>query len=487
KTRRFVDVNQTLCNWLGYTRDEMLQLTTNDIEVGYPLQTEVEWQNHIDEVKSSGTFLINQALHRRKDGSIYPVEALVTFQTFEGNDYFLLIFRDITEHNQFKERLHQSQRLEAVGQLAGGIAHNFNNMLTAIMGYVGLSIEAIPNDHKIVRDLQGIQKTAERAANLTHQLLAFTRNQVTQPELVDLNELVLHMNELLRQLISEAIDLETLPAPHLNKIKADVGQLEQVLVNLVVNARDAMPKGGKLTIETANVTFDETYTQQYSDVEPGQYVMLAVSDTGTGMNNEVRERAFEPFFTTKEVGQGTGLGLSTCFGIIKQNKGHITVYSEIGKGTTFKVYLPRLDDKEVTQRGKLSTGLLSKLGTETILLVEDEDTVREMAARVLTLQGYHVMTARHGEEALKVASKDPKQSIHLLITDVIMPTMGGTVLAKQLTEIYPNLAIIYISGYTDNAMANQGLLEPDINFVAKPFTPESLIYKVRQVLDNHKL
>lgn len=480
QTAQFIDVNETACRSLGYTRAEMLQLRSMDI-VAEPASPMEAWPERVEELKQAKTPQLGHRVYRRKNGDTFPVEVLASYRIFEGQHYILAIARDITKQKNLEEQLRQAQKLEAVGQLAGGVAHNFNNMLTAIMGYVGLSLDTLPSGHPVANDLQGIQKTAQRAADIVQQLLAFTRSQIIQPEVLDLNRLVLDMNAMLRHLISEAIELTTLPAPDLGLVKVDAGQIEQVLVNLVINASDAMPGGGQLTIETANVTLDEAYAQHYADVPPGRYVMLAVTDTGVGMTEEVKERIFEPFFTTKEVGQGTGLGLATCFGIVKQNNGHISVYSELGQGTTFKIYLPRVDKRRhassPTAEERHRPG-----GTETVLLVEDEEMVREMAARVLQKRGYTVLQATNGEEALQISREQP--SIHLLITDVVMPKMDGLVLAGKLKNNFPNIKVLYISGYTDNAIVHHGVLEPDINFLAKPFTPTHLSGKVREVLDN---
>lgn len=390
---------------------------------------------------------------------------------------------DITERKQLAEQLQQVQKMEAVGQLAGGVAHNFNNMLTAMMGYTSLALENLPADHPSYQDLLGIRRITKRAADLTQQLLAFTRRQVIRPRVINLNEAILQLNSLLRQLVTEAVELIILPSPNLGQVKIDPNQFEQILINLVVNGRDAMLDGGKLTIETANVTLGEVYVESHLEVTPGDYVLLAVSDTGTGMSEEVKRRIFEPFFTTKEVGQGTGLGLSTCFGIVKQNNGHLTVYSEAGQGTTFKVYLPRVDalpDKLpiLEQIDELPRG------TETILLVEDETNVREMAKRILERQGYTVLAANNGQEALHLVEGQPELPLHLLITDVILPKMNGSLLAKKLKGLRPTLKVLFVSGYTDNAIVHHGVLEPGILFLSKPFTPDLLARKVRAVLDD---
>jgi PAS domain S-box-containing protein len=396
---------------------------------------------------------------------------------------------DITERKQAEEALHRSeeqlrqiQKLESIGQLAGGVAHDFNNLLTAIMGQSGMALRALPPNDPVRSNIQEIRKAADHAANLTRQLLAFARKQVIEVKTLNLNDLVLNVDKLLRRLIGEDIELVTLPASDLGQVKADPGQLEQVLVNLAVNARDAMPKGGKLTIETANVTLSQAYARQHAEVTPGEYVMLAVSDTGIGMTEEVKAHIFEPFFTTKEMGKGTGLGLATCFGIVKQIGGHIWVYSEPDQGTTFKIYLPRVEAAADLSAKPEEVDDLPR-GTETVLLVEDEPAVRVVAVQTLQEQGYTVLEAANGDEALRVAQERAEEAIHLLLTDVVMPRMSGKELASQLKTIRPGLKVLFISGYTDNAIIHNGVLEPGIAFLQKPFTPEVLARKVREVLD----
>lgn len=338
---RLVDVNETASRLLGYTREELKQLSVMDIvsEEGYTL---ARWQERAKRIKAAQSPMMVERVYKCKDGATFPVEVMVSYRNFEGQDYVLAVARDISQLAHLEAQLRQAQKLEAVGQLAAGVAHNFNNMLTAIMGYVGLALDNLPAYHPVTSDLEGVQRTAQRAAKLTQQLLAFTRSQVIQPRLLNLNELVINMKSMLRQLISETIELEILPAPELGQVKIDPGQFEQVLVNLVVNARDAMPEGGKLTIATANIIVDQFYTNEQSELVPGNYVRLSVTDTGTGMTREVKERIFEPFFTTKEVGKGTGLGLATCFGIVKQSQGYIMVQSEAEQGSTFEIYLPQV-------------------------------------------------------------------------------------------------------------------------------------------------
>ena len=380
-----------------------------------------------------------------------------------------------------EERLLLSQKLEAVGQLAGGIAHDFNNLLTAILGYCQLSLRHLQERDPLRRNIEEIRKAGERAASLTRQLLAFSRKQVMQPLVFDLNSVIGDLEKMLRRLIGEDIELKTRLRPDLGNVKADPGQIEQVILNLVVNSRDAMPSGGKLTIETANCYLDEAYALQHIAVVPGAYIMLAVSDTGVGMEEETRKHIFEPFFTTKEQGKGTGLGLATVYGIVKQSGGNIWVYSEVDKGSTFKIYLPRVDE-EAEEYKRSDAVADSPKGTETILLVEDDEMVRRLAREVLQTNGYQVLELDTGELAAMVCREHEGQ-VHLLLTDVVMPAISGPELANQLQSSYPDMRVLYMSGYTDDAIVRHGVLEPGTNFIEKPFTPEALARKVREVLD----
>jgi PAS domain S-box-containing protein len=421
---------------------------------------------------------------RRRDGSpVHVIENVIgTFdeqgELVEMKGYLF----DITERKRLEEQLQQSQKMEAIGRLAGGIAHDFNNLLTAIMGYSELfAYELDPKDPR-QRFVQEIHKTAQRAASLTRQLLAFSRKQVLQPRVLDLNAALASIEKMLRRVIGEDIDLVTRLSPDLGSVKVDPGQIEQVIMNLSVNARDAMPRGGKLTIETANVDLDDDYARRHVGVTPGAYVMLAVSDTGSGMDPETQSRIFEPFFTTKSHGAGTGLGLSTVYGIVKQSGGHIWLYSEPGRGTTFKIYFPRVEEEAETEQ---PTPVIPQPtgGSETILLVEDEEVVRDVAHRILLRYGYNVLVAEHGEEALHICETHDG-AIHLMITDVVLPQMSGRELADRVTGLRPEMKVLYVSGYTDNAIVHHGVLEPGTAFLGKPFTPDTLAVKVREVLDS---
>jgi signal transduction histidine kinase len=380
-----------------------------------------------------------------------------------------------------EELLRHSQKMEAIGMLAGGVAHDFNNLLTAILGYSDLLLKRLDRENSLYRSAEEIKKAGERAASLTRQLLAFSRKQVLQPKIFNLNSVVADMDKLLRRLIGEDIDLVTCLDSDLGLIETDPGQIEQVILNLAVNARDAMPSGGKLTIETSNVELDQVYASGHAGVRPGPYVMIAVTDTGYGMDEETLSHIFEPFFTTKGVGRGTGLGLSTVYGIVKQSSGNVWVYSEPGNGTTFKVYLPRVQSyvREPLQDEPL---ILPPQGSETILVVEDDEIVRKMTQEILSINGYSVLEAANSAEALLTCNKHPGP-IQLMITDVVMPQMSGCELAEQVASIRPEMAVLYMSGYTGNALIHHGVLIDSNAFISKPFTPDSLAGKVRELLD----
>jgi len=378
-------------------------------------------------------------------------------------------------------QLRHAQKMEAIGRLAAGVAHDFNNLLTAIIGYTQLMQRRFPSDHPATQDAEEVLGAAERAASLTRQLLIFSRQQVLEPRVLDLNSIVTDLDRMLRRLIGADIDLLTVPAPDLGRIKADPGQVEQVLVNLVVNARDAMPSGGKLTIETGNVELDEHYVRDHPLARPGRYVVLAVADSGCGMDPETQARMFEPFFTTKEVGKGTGLGLSTVHGIVQQSSGHIEVNSEVGLGSVFKVYLPRVDetaDQAVSRDVELPTR-----GTETLLLVEDDPRVRHVVAETLRLNGYTVLEAGEPGEAISGAHGHAAR-LDLLLVDVMLPRMNGPELARAITRLHPEAKTLFMSGYTDNAIIHQGLLGSEAAFLHKPFTAEGLLRGIRGLLDS---
>ncbi len=418
---------------------------------------------------------------RRSGGSERVVECHVSSANHGETPLRILVVRDVTERQLYEERLRSNQRMEAIGKLAGGIAHDFNNVLAAIIGHAEFAKDAIPADSPAAEDLAEVRVSADRAAALTAQLLAFSRRQVIEPIRVDLNEVVRQIDRMLGRLLGEDIEIQQMLTAAPWAVEVDPSQIEQVLLNLAVNARDAMPKGGKLTLETQNVTLGEDYAREHPEVEAGDYVLLAVSDTGVGMTEDVRVRVFEPFFTTKPVGQGTGLGLATVYGIVKQARGHIWIYSEPGRGTTFKIYLPRAEGAAqalpVRRPSQRPAG-----GNERILVVEDEAAVRRIMVRALNAAGYTVIEASNGADALiKLESADGK--LDLLVTDVVMPQMGGRELATKLTSTRSGLRVLFLSGYTENAIVHHGVLDAGLVFLQKPFTPEELVRRVRDVLD----
>ncbi|HEY7547619.1 MAG TPA: PAS domain S-box protein [Blastocatellia bacterium] len=389
------------------------------------------------------------------------------------------VITDITERKELEHQLLQSQKMEAIGMLAGGVAHDFNNLLTGILGYTQLILRRLPDADPMRKEIEEVEKASVQAASLTNQLLAFSRQQVLQPRVIDLNDVIIENSRLLRRIIGEDVELVTVLAPDLRCIKADAMQIQQVMLNLAVNARDAMPHGGKLTIETASVSIDPDSGHKHIGIISGPCVMLTVSDTGSGMDDETRLRIFEPFFTTK--GRGSGLGLSTVYGIVRQSGGNIMVQSEVGRGTRFTIYLPRVDER-AEKLATTSRGVDMLRGSETILLVEDSRIIRDMACEALRLCGYAVVAASGSGEALLMCERH-ESPIHLLLTDVVMPHLSGPELAERLTRVRPEMKVLYMSGYTDNELARHGIVDTDVAFIQKPFTPTSLSLKVREVLD----
>jgi signal transduction histidine kinase len=422
---------------------------------------------------------------RCKDGGTIWVESNTTFLRDENDKAIgiLGVSRDITERKEAEGRLFQAQKMEAVGRLAGGVAHDFNNLLTAIIGNLDLLKMDIPEDYLPSEEISEISRAAIRASDLTQQLLAFSRKQIIAPKVIDLNQAINGMDKMLRRLIREDVEISMLLGHDLPAVKADPTQVEQVILNLALNARDAMPCGGKLTIETDSVLLDEEYRQTHPYVEPGPYMALIVTDTGQGMDTETLSHLFEPFYTTKQMGRGTGLGLSTVYGIVKQSGGHITVYSEVGRGTCFKVYIPALGEKAVgTTKVEREAASIAGRG-ETILVVEDEEAIKGLIKRVLLRGGYDVKIAADCEEAIAIA-QDLGKGLDLLLTDVIMPNMQGRDLADVIAGICPHLRTVFMSGYTHNVIAHSGVLDEGVEFISKPFSPDDLLRRIRDVLDS---
>jgi len=388
---------------------------------------------------------------------------------------------DITEARRLEEQFRQAQKMEAVGRLAGGVAHDFNNLLSVIIGYSELARDTTADGAAVRKHLDQIKQAGERAASLTRQLLAFSRQQVLEPKVLNLNGVVHNVSKMLLRLIGEDITLSLKPGEPLGSVRADLGQIEQVLMNLAVNARDSMPEGGKIAIETANVELDETYAKQHPSVRSGSYVMLSFSDTGCGMDAKTKSRIFEPFFTTKGPGKGTGLGLSTVYGIVKQSGGYIWAYSEPKRGATFKVYLPRVDGPAETLASE-RPNLVFDRGTEAVLLVEDDDSLRALTAELLRGVGYTVLEATDGNAAIEIAEQH-RNSIDLVLTDVIMPGLSGGDLIVHLRRLQPRLPVLFMSGYASDLISHAGVPEPDRSVLHKPFTRRSLLTKVRSVLD----
>ncbi len=478
----FTSLNRMGERITGYSREEALRMNVS--EVVAPRHLALVRRKIEDKLREGAEAASTYELEiLAKDGRklILEVSSRLIFDKgkpvgVEG------IGRNITDRKTLEEELRQSQKMEAVGRLAGGVAHDFNNLLTAILGHSELLLANPSSDPRVREDVEEIKKAGERAASLTRQLLAFSRKQILESKILDLNVVVASMERMLGRLIGEDIHLSTVKSPDLGPVRADQSQIEQVILNLAINARDAMPDGGYLTIGTSNVDLDDAYVISHTAAKPGPYVLIAISDTGLGMDAATQLRIFEPFFTTKEQGKGTGLGLSTVYGIVKQSDGYIWVYSERGHGTTFKIYLPRVCQPGERKEASAMT-VSSTAGTETLLVVEDEQAVRSLVTTVLRRQGYTVLEAADGPSALEIAERHAGL-IHMTLTDTVMPLMSGSEFARRLCALRPETRVLFMSGYTEDAIVRHGVLSEGASFLQKPFTPDALVRKIREVLEH---
>ena len=472
---RYIDVNESFLRIMGYRREEVIGRTSFELKFW---EQPADRLKLIEMLKERGMVRDMEIMFRTKSGKQRTVLESAEIIEIAGEKCVLAILQDITEQKSLEKQLRQAQKMEAIGQLSGGIAHDFNNLLSVIIGYSEIIEESLPTSDPRHNKCGQIRKAGQSAASLTRQLLAFSRQQVLEPKILDVNSIVLNVEKMLQRLIGEHIDLRTALDPALGRVKADQGQMEQVIINLVVNARDAMPQGGRLTIETANVDLDEDYAGRHVPQLPGPYVQLTISDNGIGMDAGPQSHIFEPFFTTKEVGKGTGLGLSTVYGVVRQSSGHIWVYSEPGLGTVFKIYLPRTG--EAARSEKPIADLVERFqGTATILLVEDDKSVRELARTLLADGGYAVLEAECSDKAIEIAQQHT-EPIHLLLTDVIMPGLNGPALAGNLAPLRPDMRVLYMSGYT--GFTHPEILDSDVPILPKPFTRETLLRKLHEVL-----
>jgi two-component system cell cycle sensor histidine kinase/response regulator CckA len=476
---KFLDVNPALISMLGYeSPEELLALDPQKDVFMYP----DEHTRLIEEFRRTGRMDGIEVKWKRKNAS--PITVRISGRAVsnadEPADVLEAIAEDVTERRLLEDQFRQAQKMEAVGRLAGGVAHDFNNLLMVISGYTEVILGQLALDHPLHEKARAIQQASDRATTLTRQLLAFSRKQMLELKIVDVNAVVQDMERLLRPLIGENIELLTRLEPDSGRTRADAGQLEQVLMNLVVNSKDALPTGGQIVIQTRNITLDDAYRGEQTFIRPGDYVLLSVGDNGAGMDRETQSRIFEPFFTTKEKGKGTGLGLSTVYGIVKQSGGYVMVHSEVGRGTTFNIYLPRADEP-AEANSAVPASRTAVGGSETVLLVEDEESVRELVRDTLASKGYHVLEAENGQSGLAVAAAHDG-IIELVITDVVMPGMSGRELADQLVAIRPEVKVLYLSGYTEDTIVSEGTIESGKAFLQKPFTLQGLSRKVREVL-----
>ena len=480
---RFIYVNELACRSLGYTREELLQKSGFDIDPDF---TPEKCYACFKQIRRD-RFITIETTHQRKDGSRFPVEITANYVEFDGKEYSCTYARDITARKNSEEekaklemQLLQAQKMESVGRLAGGVAHDFNNMLSVILGHAELLRSSLPPGDPLLKSVLEIENAGIHSRDITRQLLAFSRKQIIAPKTTNLNKLIVNIKKTLAKLIGENIDLRFFPQQDLWNVRIDPTQVDQILFNLAANARDAMPEGGALVIETSNVDLDEVYCSLHVECRPGQYVVLSVTDYGVGMDKETLSHVFEPFWTTKEMGKGTGLGLATVYGITRQNGGLVTAYSESGKGTTFSIHIPRLMD-EVQEETIVEIAPL-EFHPATVLLVEDDDMVRRMTDAILRKIGYSVVLAESPMEALAVFEKEAS-SIDLVITDVIMPQMSGTELVAKISKIKPEVRVLFMSGYTENVIVRQGVLKEGIHFVQKPFSMKDFARKVREAID----
>lgn len=474
-------VNPKFCEVSGYSKEETIGKNPRILNSG---ELPKEYFKELWETILKGESWKGEFRNCKKNGELFSEDATIgpIFDEYGRITHFIALKEDITKHKELENQLRQSQKLEAIGQLAGGVAHDFNNLLTIINGYSSLLMEKFTENKSIRKDVSQIQIAGKKAGELTQQLLAFSRKQIISPTIINLNNVIIETEKMLKRLIGENIEIILNLDNNIGKIKADQGQLNQIIMNLTVNARDAMPNGGKIIVETSMLKIDNKYSGQHFNTKPGNYILMAITDTGTGMDDDTKMKIFDPFFTTKIQGKGTGLGLSTVYGIVKQSEGYIWVYSELGRGTTFKIYFPESIEYEDEINYRLKDEEPANGGNETIMIVEDDEAVRDVTKDILTMHGYKVFVANNGSEALKQLNKN-KEKVDLVITDVIMPKMGGPELANKIQSKTPEMKIIYFSGYTDDNFLGKGILETGLPFLQKPFTKIDLLKTIRNELD----